>query len=193
MRTAAITRNTSETQITLKLNLDGTGKASISTGIPFFDHMLNSFSKHSLIDLDLDVKGDLDVDFHHTIEDTGIVLGQALTQALGDKKGIERFADATVPLDEALSRAVVDLSGRPYLHYEVSFSQGDDGSQFAPQLFEEFFRAFTVQGGLNLHIDLIRGKNSHHILEAIFKATARACKQAVTITGKDIPSTKGVI
>lgn len=193
MRKKTINRKTKETDISLTLNLDGSGKSEISTGIAFFDHMLSSFSKHSTIDLELRAVGDIDVDFHHTIEDVGIVLGMAFDEAIGDKKGIERFGEAIVPLDESLCRAVVDLSGRAFLHCNLTFERGDDGSGINPYLFEEFFLAFVNNARINLHLDKIRGKNSHHILEASFKALARAVKKAITVNGDGIPSTKGVI
>ncbi len=193
MRIGEITRDTEETKIKVKLNIDGTGKAQINTGIPFFDHMLISFAKHSKFDIDLNVKGDINVDFHHTIEDTGIVLGKAFNIALGDKKGIERFAFSYVPLDEALSRVVVDISGRAFLSFNVSFQRADDGSNVNPYLFEEFFRAFTNNGLITLHIDWIRGSNSHHILESIFKSFAKTLYLASRITSNELPSTKGVL
>lgn len=193
MRKAKIDRKTKETEISISLNLDGNGIITIDTGIPFFDHMLTSFAKHSLIDLDIKAKGDIEIDFHHTIEDTGIVLGQAIKSALGNKKGITRFADATTPLDEALSRVVIDISGRAFLHFNVIFNRTDDGSNINPYLFEEFFRGLVNAAELNLHIDTIRGNNSHHIIESIFKSFARAFNQAIQISRIDLPSTKGII
>ncbi len=193
MRKAELKRTTKETDITLSLDLDGTGKSTISTGIPFFDHMLSSFSKHSNIDIDLEVNGDIEVDLHHTIEDTGIALGAAFNDALGDKKGITRFADATLPLDEALSRTSLDISGRPFVEYNAEFPRMDDGSNVNPYLFEEFFRGFVNGARITLHIDSLRGNNSHHILESIFKSFAQAVKAAVKIEGSEIPSTKGMI
>jgi imidazoleglycerol-phosphate dehydratase len=165
----------------------------IDTGIPFFDHMLSAFSKHSGIDLKLRCKGDIEIDFHHTIEDCGIVLGEVLKKALGDKKGIARYGEATLPLDEALSRVVLDLSGRAFLHYEVTFNRPDDGNGVNPWLFEEFFRAFASGAQATIHIDRIRGENSHHILESIFKALAKAVMKAVRIENDRLPSTKGVL
>ena len=191
MRKAAIKRKTNETDISLNLNLDGTGKNDISTGIPFFDHMLTILSRHSNIDLEIKAKGDIDVDFHHTIEDVGIVLGEALNQAIGDKKGITRFADSTLPLDEALSRVSIDISGRPFLHFGVNFTRSDDGNNLNPHLFEEFFRALANSFKITLHIDQIRGNNSHHIIESIYKAFAKSLQKAVEITGTQLPSTKG--
>jgi imidazoleglycerol-phosphate dehydratase len=193
MRKASEERKTKETSINISINLDGKGDAKISTGIPFFDHMLSSFAKHSGVDLELSAKGDIEVDFHHTIEDTGITLGKAIKNALGDKKGITRFAEATLPLDEALSRAVIDISGRAFLHYNVDFKQSHDGSNVNPYLFEEFFRALTNAAEITLHIDNLRGNNSHHILESVFKSFAKAFKEAVIISGEGIPSTKGVL
>lgn len=193
MRKTEIKRETKETDIKLSLNLDGNGKNSIDTQIPFFDHMLTIFSKHSNIDLNLTAVGDIEIDFHHTIEDTGIVLGEAIKKALLDKKGISRFGDATVPLDESLARVVVDISGRTYLHYNVNIKRRDDGSNVNPYIFEEFFRAFVNSANITLHVDSIRGKNSHHIIESIFKAFAKALKDAVKIVNDDLPTTKGVL
>lgn len=193
MRKAELKRKTNETDITININLDGTGQSTITTGIPFFDHMLTSFSKHSGIDMDLNVKGDIEVDYHHTIEDTGIVIGAAIEEAVGDKKGIVRFADSTIPLDEALSRVAIDISGRPFLSYNVEFCRPDDGNNVNPYLFEEFFRALVSTFKITLHIDVIRGQNSHHILESIFKAFANCLKNAIRVVGNDIPSTKGII
>lgn len=193
MRKSEIDRKTKETSIKINIELDGKGVSHIKTGIPFFDHMLTSFSKHSGIDMKISVEGDIEVDYHHTIEDTGIVLGAALNKALGDKRGIERFSDALVPLDEALTRTVLDISGRPFLHFGVEFKRGDDGNGVNPYLFEEFFRGLVNSGSLTLHIDLIRGDNSHHIVESIFKSFAKALKKAIKITGEDIPSSKGTL
>lgn len=195
MRKESLERNTKETQISVNIDLDGTGKSNISTGIGFLDHMLCAFAKHGCFDLDMKVTGDLEVDFHHTIEDCGIALGSIFEKALGNKGGIERFADATVPLDEALSRVAVDISGRPFLHFGLDFPRPEDGSGVNPWLFEEFFRGFVNNAKITLHIDRIRGDNSHHILECTFKAFARSMKKAVSITGstENIPSTKGVL
>ncbi len=195
MRKESLERNTKETQISVNIDLDGTGKSNISTGIGFLDHMLCAFAKHGCFDLDMKVTGDLEVDFHHTIEDCGIALGSIFEKALGNKGGIERFADATVPLDEALSRVAVDISGRPFLHFRLDFPRPEDGSGVNPWLFEEFFRGFVNNAKITLHIDRIRGDNSHHILECTFKAFARSMKKAVSITGstENIPSTKGVL
>lgn len=195
MRKESLERNTKETQISVNIDLDGTGKSNISTGIGFLDHMLCAFAKHGCFDLDMKVTGDLEVDFHHTIEDCGIALGSIFEKALGNKGGIERFADATVPLDEALSRVAVDISGRPFLHFGLDFPRPEDGSGVNPWLFEEFFRGFVNNAKITLHIDRIRGDNSHHILECTFKAFARSMKKAVSIAGstENIPSTKGVL
>lgn len=195
MRKESLERNTKETQISVNIDLDGTGKSNISTGIGFLDHMLCAFAKHGCFDLDMKVTGDLEVDFHHTIEDCGIALGSIFEKALGNKGGIERFADATVPLDEALSRVAVDISGRPFLHFGLDFPRPEDGSGVNPWLFEEFFRGFVNNAKITLHIDRIRGDNSHHILECTFKAFAHSMKKAVSITGstENIPSTKGVL
>ncbi len=193
MRTAEIERITSETTIKALINLDGEGKSHISTGIPFLDHMLTSLTRHSGFSLELKAAGDLEVDYHHTIEDTGIVMGELIKKALGDKKGIERFGEATVPLDEALTRVVIDISGRPFLHFGLSFPQSDDGNTLNPYLFEEFFRGMVNAAGITMHIDGLRGRNSHHIIESTFKALARALKKSVAVTGRDIPSTKGML
>ena len=193
-RSASIDRKTSETEITLKISLDGEGKSSIRTGIPFFDHMLTLFSKHGLLDLDVEAKGDIEVDLHHTVEDVGLALGAAFTKALGDKSGIRRYGSAYVPMDEALARVVVDCSGRPYLAYEVP--RGVEAIGLFPfQLVEEFLRAFSVQGGLTLHVSILAGRDAHHMAEAIFKALGRALDVAVSHDDrvKGIPSTKGVL
>lgn len=190
MRNAKITRKTKETDITAEFCLDGNGIAEISTGIGFFDHMLTAFAVHGNFNLKLSCKGDLDVDGHHTVEDTGIVLGNAAYEALGDKKGIERFACAYVPMDDALARCVIDISGRPYLSFNADGLGGNIG-EYDSALTEEFFRAFCVNARINMHIDVIRGRNAHHICEAVFKAFARAFSSASKITGSNIPSTKG--
>ncbi len=195
MRAAEITRKTRETSIRIELDLDGTGKSSIKTGIGFFDHMLEAFARHGLIDLELQAAGDLQVDGHHTVEDTGIVLGQAIAQALGNRAGIVRYADATVPLDEALVRAVVDVSGRPYLDYHVEIAKWQMLGDYDVFLTPEFFRALTLNAGLTVHLDLIRGDNPHHIVEATFKAFARALEKAIRLDPRvsGVPSTKGVL
>ena len=194
-RTAKITRKTRETDITVSLNLDGTGTSKLSTGIGFFDHMLESFAKHSAIDLDVKTVGDLHVDMHHTVEDTGIVIGQAIREALGDFAGITRFGHAYVPMDETLSRAAVDLCKRPYLIWKVQFARDKIGDMDT-ELFKEFFHALAGNGGMCLHVENLYGENSHHIIESCFKATARALRAAVTpdarLAGK-AASTKGVL
>ncbi len=186
-------RITKETKIKIVLDLDGDGAYSISTEIPFLDHMLSAFAKHSGITLNMVASGDIEVDFHHTIEDCGIALGEAFHEALGDKRGIERFGNATTPLDEALTRVVLDLSGRPFIHFGLEFSQSHDGNGINPYLFEEFFRGFANGARATIHIDSIRGRNSHHILESAFKAFAKAMRQAIEVTSESIPSTKGVL
>jgi imidazoleglycerol-phosphate dehydratase len=187
-------RKTSETEISLTLGLDGKGGAKVKTGIPFFDHMLNLFAKHGLFDLEVKAKGDLEVDMHHTVEDVGIVLGQALATALGKKEGIRRYGAAFVPMDETLARVVVDLSGRPYLELRGLNRRGRAGN-FPAQLVEEFLRALSVQGGMNLHAEILYGRDVHHQIEAIFKALARALQDAVRRDSRvrGVPSTKGRI
>jgi len=193
-RHSKITRKTNETNITITLNLNGTGQGSISTGIGFFDHLLEAFKKHSSIDLALDAKGDLHIDGHHTVEDIGIVLGQAFDQALGDRAQIARFGHAFCPLDEALVRAVVDISGRPFFNFECDMSFTKVG-EFDGELFEEFLRAFAMNAKVTLHLTLLSGKNQHHVLEAMTKAFARALRMAFSYDEKQtgIPSTKGVL
>jgi imidazoleglycerol-phosphate dehydratase len=195
MRTAQVTRNTLETQITVSLNLDGTGISKLATGVPFLDHMLDQIARHGLIDLDIQAKGDLHIDPHHTVEDTGITLGQAFAQALGDKKGIRRYGHAYVPLDEALSRVAIDLSGRPGLEYHVDYTRARIG-EFDVDLFLEFFRGFINHAGVTLHIDNLRGINAHHQAETVFKAFGRALRMAVEADprmGDVMPSTKGCL
>lgn len=193
-RVATIERQTAETSIQLTLNLDGDGRATVATGIGFFDHMLLLLARHSRFDLMVEARGDLDIDPHHTVEDAGIVLGQAIERALGDKRGIARYGHAYAPMDEALVRAVVDLSGRPYCVYEVPVRAERLGA-FDTELAEDFWFATASNGRFNLHLDLIRGRNSHHVIEASFKAAARALHDAVQIGGwgKEIPSTKGAL
>jgi imidazoleglycerol-phosphate dehydratase len=193
-RRALLRRKTRETDIQLALDLDGRGAAEIATGVGFLDHMLTSLAAHARFDLKVECKGDLGIDPHHSVEDVGIVLGDALAQALGDKRGISRFGHAYVPLDDALARAVVDLSGRPYLHFEAAFPVERLGT-LPTELFEDFFRAFADHGRLNLHLDLVRGKNGHHIAEALFKALARALRAAVALDLRidGVPSTKGTL
>lgn len=192
MRDAQIKRATKETDIDIKINLDGNGKNSISTGIGFFDHMLTALSMHSQIDMDISVRGDLKVDGHHTVEDTGIVLGQAFKSAIGDMKGIARYGTAFIPMDEALSFTSLDISGRPYLVFNAEFSEERVG-EFDTCLTEEFFRAFSTNAGITLHIKCEYGKNSHHMIEAIFKSVAHALKTAKKLNGNKILSTKGVL
>jgi len=192
-RTAEVSRNTAETKITVRLNLDGTGQARLSTGIGFFDHMLDQIARHGLIDLDIHAEGDLHIDGHHTVEDVGITLGQAVAKAVGDKKGLRRYGHAYVPLDEALSRVVVDFSGRPGLEMHVPFKSGMIGT-FDSQLAHEFFQGFANHAFVTLHIDNLRGENAHHQAETVFKAFARALRMALEIDPRAagvIPSTKG--
>ena len=191
-RTGTVERKTKETEITVAIEIEGSGKAEVETGMPFFNHMLDSFSRHGLFDIKLQARGDLEVDYHHTVEDVGLALGEAFKKALGDKQGIRRFGEASCPLDETLAKVVIDLSGRPYLSYNVKIRPGRVGS-FDTDLPHEFYAAFTNQLGMNLHIDVIRGENPHHIIEACFKAFARAMDMA---TGFDerirgVLSTKG--
>jgi len=191
-RQARVERKTRETDIVLSLNLDGEGRSRVATGIGFLDHMLAALATHARFDLDARCRGDLHVDAHHSVEDVGIALGQALRQALGDKKGLVRFGHAYVPLDEALSRAVVDLSGRPWLHFGAQFRAQRVGDM-PTELFEDFFWALVDHGRFNLHLDVVRGRNSHHVAETLFKATARALATAVARDPrvKGVPSTKG--
>ncbi len=191
-RNATKSRKTNETDIRVGLNLDGTGKHQLSTGIPFFDHMLAQLARHGQFDLEIDAKGDLEIDGHHTVEDVGWVLGQALREALGDSRGLVRFGHAYVPLDEALTRVVIDLSGRPYLIYKVDFRSAKVGD-LQTELIEEFLKAFVQEGRFNLHVENLYGRNQHHIAETVFKATARALHSATRIGHADIPSTKGVL
>jgi imidazoleglycerol-phosphate dehydratase len=193
-RTATRSRVTKETSIEIRLDLDGTGQTKVSTGLPFFDHMVDQLGRHGGFDLELTATGDLQVDAHHTVEDVGIALGECLRDALGDKAGVRRFASMSLPLDEALVEVALDLSGRPYLHYEVEPGAEPLGTPpFDPQLAEEFWRAFATSALITLHLDLKRGKNSHHILEASFKAVARALRDAVRVEGTGVPSTKGTL
>jgi len=194
-RTASIERNTRETQIRVELNLDGTGASRFDTGVPFLDHMLDQVARHGMIDLVVIAKGDREIDDHHTVEDIGISLGMAFDQALGDKKGLVRYGHSYVPLDEALSRVVVDLSGRPGLEYFVDFPRARIGN-FDVDLFREFFQGFVNHAKVTLHIDSLRGRNAHHIIETVFKAFGRALRMAVTRDerlGDVMPSTKGTL
>ncbi|GHD79348.1 imidazoleglycerol-phosphate dehydratase HisB [Vogesella fluminis] len=195
MRTATVTRNTLETQITATVNLDGSGVGRFDTGVPFLDHMLDQIARHGLIDLDISARGDLHIDAHHTVEDIGITLGQAFARAIGDKKGIRRYGHAYVPLDEALSRVVIDLSGRPGLQYHIPFTRACIGG-FDVDLFSEFFHGFVNHSMVTLHIDNLRGVNSHHQAETVFKAFGRALRMAVEFDERMAgitPSTKGTL
>jgi imidazoleglycerol-phosphate dehydratase len=194
-RAATVARTTSETDVAIELDLDGSGRVRAATGIPFFDHMLSQLGRHGGFDLDVQATGDLEIDAHHTVEDVGIALGEVFRSALGDKAGVRRFASNRVPLDEALVDVALDLSGRPYIHYEVELPGqkilGDP--PFDPQLIEEFWRAFVVSSAVTLHITSVRGVNTHHLVEATFKAVARSLRDAVRVEGGGVPSTKGVL
>lgn len=195
MRTAEIARKTNETDITVSVTLDGTGKYDIATGIGFLDHMIDQLARHSLIDMSVAAKGDLHIDFHHTAEDVGIALGQAVKQALGDKKGITRYASADLPMDGTLTRCAVDVSGRPFLVFRVEFTR-DKVGEMDTELFREFFQAFAMNAGITLHLETFYGDNNHHIAESCFKALARALRDAVAIDSRTegrIPSTKGTL
>jgi imidazoleglycerol-phosphate dehydratase len=192
-RTATVTRHTNETRITVTVNLDGHGASALSTGIGFFDHMLDQIARHGLVDLSIQAEGDLHIDGHHTVEDVGITLGQAVAQAVGDKKGLTRYGHSYVPLDEALSRVVIDFSGRPGLHLHIPFTAGSIGG-FDTQLTYEFFQGFANHAGVTLHIDNLKGVNAHHQCETVFKAFGRALRMAVTVDPRSagtVPSTKG--
>ena len=192
-RSAKVERNTNETQISVSVDLDGSGKASFKTGIPFLEHMLDQVARHGMIDLDISARGDRDIDDHHTVEDTGITLGQAIAKAVGDKRGIRRYGHAYVPLDEALSRVVIDFSGRPGLEYGVKYPRARVG-EFDIDLLQEFFQGLVNHAQITLHIDSIRGQNAHHIAETVFKAFGRALRMALEADprlGESIPSTKG--
>jgi imidazoleglycerol-phosphate dehydratase len=195
MRTATITRKTAETEISVELDLDGTGRYDMATGVGFFDHMLDQLARHSLIDMTVRAKGDLHIDDHHTVEDTGIAIGQALAQALGDKRGIRRYGACLLPMDDALVRAALDLSARPYLVWNVDMPTAKIGS-FDTELVREFFQALATHGGITLHVELLHGLNCHHVAEAAFKAVARSLRDAVEADprkGDAIPSTKGAL
>src|SRR5213594_2904801 len=195
MRIAEVQRNTKETQIRVRVNLDGTGEAKLATGIGFFDHMLDQIARHGLIDLEIDAKGDLHIDGHHTVEDVGITLGQAVAKAVGDKKGLRRYGHAYVPLDEALSRVVIDFSGRPGLEYHVRFKRALIG-EFDVELVHEFFQGFSNHAGVTMHIDNLRGDNAHHQCETMFKAFAPALRMALEPDPRaegTVPSTKGTL
>ncbi len=194
-RCASRARATKETEISVSVNLDGTGVYNVNTGIGFLDHMLEQLSRHSLIDLDVEAKGDLHIDFHHTTEDTGIVIGEAMREALGDFKGIVRYGEATVPMDETLSRVALDVSQRPYLIWQVNFSKPKLGDMDT-ELFKEWFQAFAQAAGITLHIENLYGENNHHIVESCFKGLARALRQAIAVDPRKadaVPSTKGVL
>ncbi len=195
MRSAKVTRNTLETKISVELNLDGTGKVKLDTGLPFLEHMLDQIARHGLLDLDINAKGDLHIDAHHTVEDIGITLGQAFTQAVGDKKGLRRYGHAYVPLDEALSRVVLDISGRPGLVFNVEFVRSNVG-EFDVDLIREFFQGFVNHALVTLHIDNLAGENAHHQAETIFKAFGRALRMALELDPRMVgvmPSTKGTL
>ena len=195
MRTATIRRDTSETKIAVSVNLDGTGSYRVSTGVGFFDHMLEQLSRHSLIDLDVDTKGDLHIDQHHTVEDTGIAIGEAIAQALGDKRGIRRYGDALSPMDETLTRVALDISGRPWLVWKTEVSQKRLG-EMDTEMFKHWFHSFAQAAGITLHVETLHGENNHHIAESAFKGLARALRQAIEIDPRKadaIPSTKGVL
>jgi imidazoleglycerol-phosphate dehydratase len=193
-RTSTVKRKTGETNISLSLNIDGKGKSAVKTGIPFFDHMLTLFAKHGLFDLKLSAKGDIEVDYHHTVEDIGICLGQAFKEALGDKIGIVRYGESKVPMDEALAEVIIDISGRPHLTYNVPIKK-TKFIDFDIEVVKEFFEAFVLNAGITIHVNLIRGNNTHHIIEAIFKAFAVTLSKACEIDPrkKGVPSTKGVL
>jgi imidazoleglycerol-phosphate dehydratase len=193
MRSASISRRTAETDVTVSINLDGSGRASVATGVGFLDHMLELFARHGLFDLDVAVTGDLHVDAHHTTEDAGIALGQAVAQALGDKAGIGRYADIHLPMDEALTRVAVDISGRPFLVFRTTFRAEKIGS-FDTELVREWFQAFAMNAGITLHVETLYGDNAHHVAESCFKGLARALRQAVAVDPREqgrVPSTKG--
>ncbi len=195
MRQAAVTRNTLETQIAVRIDLDGSGRSQLSTGVGFFDHMLDQIARHGMFDLDIEAKGDLHIDAHHTVEDVGITLGQAFAKALGDKRGVRRYGHAYVPLDEALSRVVVDLSGRPGLRFDVTFTRGSIG-EFDVDLVHEFFQGFVNHALVTLHVDNLKGENAHHQAETAFKAFGRALRMAVELDPRAtgiMPSTKGTL
>lgn len=195
MRSATITRKTAETDITVEINLDGTGSYDNQTGVGFFDHMLDQLARHALIDMKIRASGDLHIDDHHTVEDTGIALGQALAQAMDDKRGIRRYGSCLLPMDDALVRAALDLSARPHLVWNVALPTAKIGS-FDTELVREFFQAFATHGGITLHVDALHGLNSHHIAEAAFKAVARSLRDALEVDPRkadDVPSTKGVL
>ena len=194
-RNATINRNTSETDVRIDIDLDGNGKTAIDTGIPFMDHMLNLMAVHGFMDCNITAKGDIDIDFHHTVEDLGICFGMAINKCLKDKKGIRRYGQASVPMDEAMSNVIIDISNRPYLAYRVSLSSSKAGN-FDIELLEEFFRAFVNYSGITMHVDLVAGKDPHHVAESIFKAFGKALDMATTIEERldgNVPSSKGIL
>jgi imidazoleglycerol-phosphate dehydratase len=195
MRTATVERNTKETKVKVSVNLDGTGQYSVSTGIGFLDHMMEQLSRHSLMDLTVEAKGDLHIDYHHTTEDVGILIGEAVNKALRDRKGIVRYGSALIPMDETLSRIALDLSGRPYFIWKVNFTKPKLG-EMDTELFREWFQAFAFNSGMTLHVENLYGENNHHIVESCYKGLARALREAIAIDPRksdDIPSTKGVL
>lgn len=195
MRRENVTRKTKETELDVTVDLDGTGSARIATGIGFFDHMLDQLARHSLIDIDIAAKGDLHIDFHHTVEDTGIALGQAVRRALGDLRGIARYADVHLPMDETLTRVAIDVSGRPFLVFKSTFQRAKIG-EFDTELVREFFQAFAMSAGMTIHVETLYGANDHHIAESCFKGLARSLRQAITIDPRQqdrVPSTKGTL
>ncbi|HWG05060.1 MAG TPA: imidazoleglycerol-phosphate dehydratase HisB [Beijerinckiaceae bacterium] len=195
MRRASVTRQTKETAIEVTVDLDGTGSAEIATGIGFFDHMLDQLARHSLVDMTIAAKGDLHIDFHHTVEDTGLALGQAVRQALGDRKGIRRYADVHLPMDETLTRVAIDVSGRPFLVFRTEFRRAKIG-EFDSQLVREFFQAFAMSAGVTIHVETLYGVNDHHIAESCFKGLARSLQDAIAIDPRQqdrVPSTKGTL
>ena len=199
-RQATVERRTTETEITLELAIDGEGRAEVATGLPFFDHMLTLFARHSLVNLTVRATGDLGVDSHHTVEDVGITLGQAFTRALGDKRGLARYGSVYLPMDETLARVVIDFSGRPFLEYRLPASAGPaaalmSGQEFPLQLVEEFLRGFSVHAGVSLHVEILYGRDAHHFAEAVFKGLAKAVDQACRLDGRvtGVPSTKGTL
>ena len=191
-RTARVERDTKETQVKVEVDLDGSGTCDVATGVPFFDHMLDQLGRHGRLDLTIRTDGDLEIDAHHTVEDTGIALGQALAEAWGDRAGVERFGDATVPIDEALTRVAIDLSGRPYLVWEVDTPVEVVGT-FETTLVKHFFEALVANARITLHVTNLAGENTHHIFESVFKSVAVALRRAVAVTGTSVPSTKGVL
>ena len=192
-RTATVRRQTRETNVELTVDLDGAGRAEVATGVPFFDHMLDQLGRHGWLDLTVRTDGDTEIDAHHTVEDTGIALGQALAEAWGDRRGVERFGDATVPIDESLTRVALDLSGRPYLVWDCQVPIEVIGTTFETSLVRHFFEAVVANARITLHVHNLSGDNTHHVFESVFKSVAVALRRAVAVTGDDVPSTKGVL